>query len=132
MSSTKEDNMKEDLINDLIKGTIERLNKLEVFTLEQAPDLCKEILAEEKTKVENSIIMSLLGVFFSISIFISACSAVYYTEDGAAFLAFVLAAFSLLFTMVTSSCVLSEVLNLRVLKAAPKPLILRELRRYLR
>ena len=114
---------KKDLVNELIGATIDRLEKMEAFTLEQAPDLCKEIVLEEKTKLENSIIMS--SVLTSGLIIGLVCTLAGIGEDT---LRHILTSVFGVAILVTGSIALELALSLRVLKIAPKAFILQKLR----
>jgi len=44
-------------VDAMIEGMLDRLEKIEKFTVDQLPDLCKEILAERRVEIENNIIV---------------------------------------------------------------------------
>src|SRR5690348_12683966 len=44
----------------LLQGIMDRMKKVENFTLDQAPDICKEIVAVEVTEAQNSVISAVL------------------------------------------------------------------------
>ena len=120
--------VKRDLINEVIQGTINRLEKLENFTLEQAPDLCREIVLEEKTKEENEIIVSILGTLAAVCFLCGAIYTVSISNGALQSLGIVMAIICSVLTPISAGFALVGILNLRVIKVAPKPLILRKLK----
>jgi len=114
---------KKDLVNELIAATIDRLEKMEAFTLEQAPDLCKEIVLAEKVSIENSVIVC--SVFTSVFIIGLVSSLVGIDEIH---LRYLLTSVFSVAILIAGSIALELALSLRVLKVAPKAFILQKLR----
>ena len=112
-----------DLVNELIGATIDRLEKIESFTLEQAPDLCKEIVLAEKVSIENSIIVASIASFLFI---MAAVGCLVGVDEVAP--RYILTFFPATIALVSIGQTLECALSLRVLKAAPKALILQKLR----
>ena len=124
---------KNDIVNELINDVIYKLEKMETFTLEQAPDLCKEIVLEEKTKLENWVIISSFLLFLFIAALVGAIVGYNVARDGRGW-QLVFGAFMIILpiaSVAASMATLEAALKLRVLKAAPKPHILRTLREYI-
>jgi len=124
---------KNDIVNELVNDVIHKLEKMETFTLEQAPDLCKEILLEEKTNEENIIIFNGFLLLSFIAALVGAIVGYNVASDGRGWQLVFGALMVILPTaiMVASLFALEAVLDLRVLKVAPKPLILRKLREFI-
>ena len=121
------------VVNRLADSLIDQLEKMETFTLEQAPDLCKEIVLEEKTKLENWVIISSFLLFLFIAALVGAIVGYNVARDGRGW-QLVFGAFMIILpiaSVAASMATLEAALKLRVLKAAPKPHILRTLREYI-
>ena len=124
---------KNDIVNELVNDVIHKLEKMETFTLEQAPDLCKEILLEEKANEENIIIFNVFLLFSFIAAFVGVTIGYSVASDGRGWQAMfgVFMVILPILIMIASLFILEAVLDLRVLKVAPKPLILRKLREFI-
>ena len=57
---------KEKLLSDGIKALVLRLEKTEKFVLEQAPEICKEIIAEYAVEAKFDSIVNFTSSFFSL------------------------------------------------------------------
>lgn len=120
-------------IDKILNGLIQRLDKMEKFTLEQLPDVCKEILELKKVQIINNIIQYMAGTL-SILFFIVFCVIMTFTyaSENNIWLCLMMTAIILgIPFLITSACLLENTLKLRELKAAPKLIILKELRRLL-
>jgi len=126
-----EENKASATLNTAVTSLIERLEKAESFVLDQAPDVCKEVIAEKKSLTlfafTISVSFSVLFVILAISSYICLSPMVEHHDDfspksfyTAVF--FVLSALPIL----NSISKFGELLSLR---AAPKLTILRELHR---
>ena len=127
-----------DIAKQIIESTLERLDKLEEFTLEHAPDLCKELIAERETRLKTDMLESiviggacLIATGFLIYLLVFAKLPYDYRVAVQAISALVLF-FSLSGAVTAMVSLLSTIGDLRVLKAAPKVFVLRELRKFLR
>ena len=114
---------KEDLVNELIGATIDRLEKIESFTLEQAPDLCKEIVLAEKVRIENLIIMASIP---TLPLIMGAAGCLVGVDDIHA--RYLLVSLCGILALLSGGMTIEYALSLRVLKAAPKAFILQKLR----
>ena len=127
-----------DIAKKIIESTLERLDKLEDFTLEHAPDICKEFIAERETRLKQD---RLEAIVICVACLIVTACLVYlllfvkipynYRATTQAISAVVLF-FSFLGMITAIGCFLTAVGNSRVLKAAPKVFVLRRLRDFLR
>lgn len=58
------------LLNDGLKGLVKRLEKTEKFVLDQAPDICKQMIQEELIEIYVigifSLAASIIGIFMLI------------------------------------------------------------------
>ena len=127
-----------DIAKQIIESTLERLDKLEEFTLEHAPDLCKELIAEREARIKQDM---LEAIIIGVACLIVTAFLVYlllfvkidydYRVTTQA-ISIVVLFFSFLGLLTAIGCFISAVGNSRILKAAPKVFILRELRDFLR
>lgn len=124
----------EKVLNTALKGLVSRLEKTEKFVLEQAPDICKQMVQESK---QNSYInLFTNGLFMLISIVASVIFShmayvsfndFHSSSDGTAGRT-ILAIISLAATIGTSCDVTSSLKWLLFLKNCPKLFLLREFR----
>ena len=127
-----------DIAKQIIESTLEKLDKLEEFTLEHAPDLCKELIAEREARIKQDM---LEAIIIGVACLIVTAFLVYlllfvkidydYRVTTQA-ISIVVLFFSFLGLLTAIGCFISAVGNSRILKAAPKVFILRELRDFLR
>ena len=111
------------VVNRLADSLIDKLEKMETFTLEQAPDLCKEIVLAEKGRLENSLILSSVFAFLSITGLVS--TLVFFDES---LFRTTLAVIYGIIILDKSISTLKYILSLRILKIAPKAFILHKLK----
>lgn len=110
-------------LDKAVNGLISRLEKAEKFVLDQAPDICKEIVAEKKALAIYAIFN--LGFFAFLSSMIALSGAVF-INDGAG--KFVIGLVFGVVAVVLSACSIEAGQDLISLKKAPKLTILRTLR----
>ena len=118
-------------VNNIYETLVTKLEKIENFTLEQAPEVCKEIIEAEKIETENYIISGAMGIVCSLLVgtilfFIHSIPEM----DLPLHVVFGIAD---IFSAIAFFYGISEVVNnglyLRVIKASPKLIILKKLKR---
>lgn len=57
--------VKENVLNATIKAMITRLESVEKFALDQAPDICKEMIIEKKIDIALDLPMPIAGVIIA-------------------------------------------------------------------
>jgi len=125
----------ESVYNKLILGVVERLEKIEDFTLEQAPDVCKELIEYEVRECKDEALVDTISSF----ILLTATSIIGYiiiygidrSDTNGAMATFflsslVIAGLGLFSAMLDSA--LTNFLKAKRLAKTPKYLILRKLR----
>lgn len=117
-------------IDSLLSGLIGRLEKLESVAVEQFPDFCKEIVAERKVQLQNNVIQATLFSLATIPVtyYLIAYSFVPEHGDGRILSSIFAFAFGIgaIFSVIS---LVSEFLELRILKAAPRVYVLKQLRK---
>lgn len=122
---------KKDKLITVVNALVTRLEKAESFALEQAPDVCKEIIAEKTALCVYTVAglgaISFLSLVLAILAWklLSHESSSYDPCSAASGWAFICSALSLGFTIASAN----NAMELISLKTAPKLTILRELRR---
>jgi hypothetical protein len=123
-----------DIAKKIIESTLEKLEKLEEFTLDQAPEICKELIAEREARIKQDILESIvIGGACLIAMAVTAYLLVfaklpYDYEVATKAISVVLLFISFCVWVFAIGCFLTAIGNSRVLKAAPKVFVLRELR----
>jgi hypothetical protein len=56
----------EDKLDNIYNTLIDRIEKVEVFTLEQAPDICKEIVAARLVDLQNQMIIAIPSILIGM------------------------------------------------------------------
>ncbi len=132
MSEDKKDTIKE-LLNDSISEIIIRLKKVENFTLEHAPDVCKEIIAQKILQEKHQGIINLLIVGLMIVLIAGFTIAMTAIAAQWAYITFGIGiAIAGIACMVGGFESLTNFLNMKEIEVAPKLEILRSLRRLIR
>lgn len=125
------------LLDNLVKGAIERLEKIENFTLEQAPDVAKQVVEEAVLQQKQRLTMAIVGIVTSL-ILVAVC---YFSmmkgnasNDGVGW--YTLSVLTGIITFALGGCsieTLSEAYwKMQIIKATPKLMILRELKGMIR
>lgn len=117
-------------VDQLLNGLVGRLEKLEKITIEQFPEICKEIIAERKTELENKSILA--GTFLIIMLLVRIASViVIHNHDYmhvASIFSMIFGGISVILFFITLAELLASFLNLRTLNSAPKLYVLRQLK----
>lgn len=117
-------------IDVLLSGLVDRLEKIENIAIEQFPDFCKELVAEHRVDIENGAIAS--GLASVLLIAVDICLALYSFDPEHGDARAISGIFFLLF-LAGSICGVSQfvcyLLELRVLKVAPRVYVLDRLRK---
>lgn len=117
------------VVENLLSGLVDRLEKLESTAVEQFPEICKEIIAERKVELQNqaiqmgfsSILVSAVGIAMAIETFAK--------ENGDGRILWGLGALTAIgFGIASLSEFLNAFLKGRELTAAPKLYVIRQLR----
>lgn len=121
-------------VDDLLNGLVGRLEKLEKVTVEQFPEVCKEIVNERKVDLQNKSIVNAIGSFLSllvlmVSIFLINMGMTDRHHEGLGFFGTILAFFSAIGIIAFIVDLTTTLLELRVLKIAPKVYVLKQLRK---
>jgi len=125
-------------LNGILGGLLTRLEKVENFTLEQAPDVCKEIVASKIVCHENKAIEGAVGFVLGFFISVAGVIAINYgikdsvNTDLYCIFGVVASFVGFLMLLCNGSIVLSNILAMRDIKAAPKLTVLRGLKRLVR
>ena len=127
-----------DIARQIIESTLERLDKLEDFTIEHAPEICKELIAEREARINQDMfeaiaigVPCLIVTAFLVYLLLFVKIDYDYRVTTQA-ISIVVLFFSFVGTLAAIGCFITAVGNSRVLKAAPKVFVLRELRNFLR
>lgn len=123
-------------LDSAIEAVIERLEKMEEFTLEQAPEVCKEIVKKHQVKWENYSIKE--GIFVLLGLLGTLGSGIgfYFANQQDSFCwqitTGVLCSTSFILLMSSLYDFIDSVLKLRELKVSPKVTIINELGKLLK
>jgi hypothetical protein len=113
------------LINDAIKGLIEKLEQTEKFVLEQAPDICKQMVTDQMIRARMDIVITSVLLFLSAICFIHAWPHEFFT-DSQPTRYFFISALGFCFGVFGICCGYESVHTIFYLKYCPKLFLLRE------
>lgn len=117
-------------IDSLLSGLVDRLEKIEKVTVEQFPEVCKEIITERKVEIENSAIQ--MGM---IALVLTAITLplVHFSLDKELGDGRILTSIGALIAggvnIAYYTDLVGSLLELRKLKAAPRVYVLKQLRK---
>lgn len=122
----------------LLQGIMDRMKKVENFTLDQAPDICKEIVAVEVTEAQNSVVLAALmalltGVATYLSLKYAITTPTEYSEyrgqsmTGPAIMCSFIGVATSAIHVISMTSAITSALRLRAIKAGPKLLIIEKL-----
>ena len=120
------------MLNSAITSLIKRLEKAEAFVLEQAPEICKEIVIEGNLDARTNLTKA--GLLFVVSLAATITFAIisYNTKAECSFFTGAASLGSLATVMCASEAIIGEVNMLLTIKRCPKLYLLRELRKLIK
>jgi len=135
--------MSKDKVNTLVETLLEKVNRLEDFSLEHAPDVCKELIKVKIVRCQNGMIEAGIVLAIALPVFITCLiygmdfkevqdswgtmKAVYQNTEAVGILCGVFGFISTLATIISFIALLSEALKIREINAGHKYHILKDL-----
>jgi hypothetical protein len=120
------------VLDSAIQGLIKRLEKTETFVVAQAPEICKQMIAEKVLDHKTSLLVH--GPFSIVFPFITyfLANKTFSTENGVAALCGLSAGLLGVWSLVAITNVIGSVQYLIFLKKCPKLFLLREFKKLIK
>lgn len=129
-------------LNNIYSTLIDRIEKVENFTLEHAPDVCKELVARKTTNYQNQAIrdglasITALGIalscYFLLIYGIELKASGQYSNEIVCILSSIGLVLAFMATVINAHCTLSSLLELREIKVSQKLIVLEGLKRLIK
>jgi len=108
----------------------QKVEKMENFTIEQAPDVCREIVEVEVVRLQNEAIKGIVSFVFSLIALVSIAFLVHGVDNpGVQAIAAAIFVASLIFLVSGSFLALDSILKMREVLAGKKLAVLKGLRK---